>query len=479
MSQKILNTRIQLLGDLETTWASLNPVLKANEAALSWTSGNATDGYEGLVGIKFGDGVSTWNNLEYFGGEEAHTFSDIVPTAEQTHEQAIAARLTTLGLTLADLPAGDIAIIKEEIADGKYAYTSYVTEEVNGVMVWKATDGNYSAANVFLSNDIKLAGDYGYHQVDNNTKVPVTKIGNLNKGDTVAAGTSIQQLFLSMLSQRIQPSKSNPSASISVSGDDGNKEVGDTYTKPTAKITVKSGSYTNEGTNTGVTYATGAVTIAYGDNPDATNVAKKSNTTVLGNDGSVSLAATDYASNATTATYTDDLVSYTFSGKASHLAGNIATDNLGDPSSPVVQIGAGSVTVDDKSASFRGYRKMFVGTTTALALDADIIRGLSLNSTKASTTAFEVTAPEGATNLIIACPTKSVNKAYTLSKVEMFSAGVWDDYTAKFESQFANAEGAQFQIAGKTDGANLQSYNVYMWKFAALKGDTKFRVTLK
>lgn len=55
----------------------------------------------------------------------------------------------------------------------------------------------------------------------------------------------------------------------------------------------------------------------------------------------------------------------------------------------------------------------------------------------------------------------------------MYSAGVWDNYTAKFEAQDA------VQVADVRGGENgLQSYNVYMYKFAALKGDTKFKITL-
>ena len=58
----------------------------------------------------------------------------------------------------------------------------------------------------------------------------------------------------------------------------------------------------------------------------------------------------------------------------------------------------------------------------------------------------------------------------------MFSAGVWDDYTSKFEQQ--NTADSPITVDGKVAGQDAQNYNVYMWKFAALKGDTKFKITL-
>jgi hypothetical protein len=98
-----------------------------------------------------------------------------------------------------------------------------------------------------------------------------------------------------------------------------------------------------------------------------------------------------------------------------------------------VQIAAGDITVADKTVNFRGYRKMFCGCT-ASELTSDVIRGLNLKSGKASTDAFEVIAPIGATKLVIAAPTKSVGNNYTLSKAEMFTMS-YEDYTAKFETK--------------------------------------------
>ena len=442
-----IKTRIILRNDTAENWENSEVKLKKGESAVEIADGKAK------LKIATADDQS-FASAAYVGGAEANVFQVELAADETDIEAAIS---KVVGST--ELAVGDIAIVKAGIAGDKKSYTSYVWDGAN----WVATDGNYSAANVYTNDNITLAGTY-------------SSIGNFSKGKVVSAGTSLQSLLTEMLSQRIQPGNPTaPTAKITATGDDGGKEVGDTYTKPTATITVTTGSYTNEGTSTGVKYLANNVTVAYGADPD-TATYKVTNSAELGNGGTVSIAASTYAPGATSASYTDDSVSYTFSGKAHNEAGNVAKDNLGSNSNPEKKIAAGDLTVADKSVSFRGYRKMFVGNTTATTLDSTAIRALSLKNAKASPNQFEVTAPEGATNLVIACPTKSVGKKYTLSNVQMFSAGVWDDYTSKFEQQ--NTADSAITVDGKVAGQDAQNYNVYMWKFAALKGDTKFKITL-
>jgi hypothetical protein len=71
-NEKILNTRIQLLGDFESEWTRVNPTLKANEAAISWDVKRNADGepsgetgYGAFIGIKYGDGAKAWSQLQY------------------------------------------------------------------------------------------------------------------------------------------------------------------------------------------------------------------------------------------------------------------------------------------------------------------------------------------------------------------------------------------------------------------------------
>ena len=50
----------------------------------------------------------------------------------------------------------------------------------------------------------------------------------------------------------------------------------------------------------------------------------------------------------------------------------------------------------------------------------------------------------------------------------------YEDYTDQFSTD------AQVEVADARGGTNgLQAYNIYSYSFAALKADTKFRITLK
>lgn len=123
------------------------------------------------------------------------------------------------------------------------------------------------------------------------------------------------------------------------------------------------------------------------------------------------------------------------------------------------------------AATVTGYRKMFCGCTNE-TLDSATIRGLSLKSAKAAKGAFEVTAPVGATQIVLALPTKSVGKKYTMTKAEMYTSN-WEDYTSLFSSA------QTIQVADVRGGENgLQDYNVYTYSFAALKAATRFQFTV-
>lgn len=455
-----INTRIVLRNDTAAKWKEIEN--EVSKALLVGEMGIETD--TGL--FKLGkmheteNRLCTWAELEYA--------NDVPDLSGVTNNVKEAATLEELG---EGAVVGDVGIVKAPLYEGasEYTYTGYVW---NGT-AWAAMDGNYSAENVFLPQSITLAGDYGQvYDTADKKYYDITSLGNYRKGDVIDAGTSVGEVFKKLFTKTLQPSKTAPTATISATGDDGGKETGDTYTKPTGTITVTAGSYTNEGTATGVTYAVGKVAIAYGADPEADKATyRNTNAEVLGHNGTVTMPASKYSSGATTANYTDDSVSYTFSGMAYNEAGNVAKDNLGDNSNPVVQIGAGDLTVADKTVSFRGHRKMFCGCTSE-TLNSATIRGLSLKSAKAAKGTFEVTAPEGATQIVLALPTKSVGKRYTMTKAEMYTSN-WEDYTSLFSSA------QTIQVADKRGGENgLQNYNVYTYSFAALKANTRFQFTI-
>ena len=348
-----LNTKIVLRNDTAAAWASANPKLLAGEIGIEKDTGL----------MKIGDGINLWNDLEYANECERAAHYEVIPTDTQTDDAAIAAKLAELDVAA---KADDIAIVKREIADGKKSHTAYI---YNGT-AWAALDGNYSAANVFLPNKITLAGDYGL----DSRKDKITSIGNLRIGDTIEAGTSLQSLFMDMLSQRLQPSATPtaPAASIILYTDGSTKkttagavEVGTTI-NPYFVASLSAGSYTY-GPATGITATSYSVTSTGRKTVDGatTDTVEDSATT---------------ASGAFDSFVVDDNTSYKVSVSIPHNAGVAAHDNLGDPANPEVKIAAGTKTAN--SGAVTGYRAWFCGYkngNNALA-DATAITGAQVRA---------------------------------------------------------------------------------------------------
>lgn len=350
-----LNTKIVLRNDTKANWDAVadKVTLLAGEIGIEKDTGL----------FKIGNGTDLWKDLPYANEGTHATHYEVTTIGTQTDEEAIAAKLTELGVEAA---LDDIAIVKREIADGKKSHTAYV---FNGT-AWAAMDGNYSAANVFLPNKITLAGDYG---VDSR-KDKITSIGNLRIGDTIEAGTSLQSLFMDMLSQRLQPSATPtaPAASITLYTDGSTKkttagavEVGTTI-NPYFVASLSAGSYTY-GPATGITATSYSVTSTGRKTVDGatTDTAEDSATT---------------ASGAFDSFIVDDNTSYKVSVSIPHNAGVAAHDNLGDPANPEVKIAAGTKTAN--SSSVTGYRAWFCGYKNgdnALA-DATAITGAQVRA---------------------------------------------------------------------------------------------------
>ena len=431
-----LNTIITLRQGKTSEWASSSIVLKSGEMGLEYLE----DG-SGLVKIKAGDGKHLWGALPYIGSDvkDANVFQVELSEGDTDDIAAIESKVTAEGV---EKQNGDVAIVKATISEGKYSYTSYVydseldVEGENSSHGWSAMDGNYSATNVFLKNNITLAGDY-------------TSVGNYDKGDTITAGTSLESILSNMLQQELYPnSNDKPNASISVSG--GNGEVGSSYTLPTATLTITDvGSYAY-GPATGITFAIGDVKLAQGADPGtATNY--KTNDAVMQKNSTLKLQATDSET-----LYTDTAKTYTFSATASYGAGAIPITNLGNEYASA-QIPAGDVTIDDKTVTFSGWRYTFAGGTTAATIDSTAIRALpkKKKTNEAIVTAkgdsgIVFTAAKGDTKVIFAYPTSWTTKT---PKFELFTMS-WGA-TEGFEK-------STVQVADYRGGENgLKEYTVY------------------
>jgi hypothetical protein len=228
-----INTRIVLRNGTAAEWEAVKDSVE--KALLVGEMGVETD--TGL--FKLGkhhpteDRLCTWAELEY-----ANDAPDLTGVTNNVKE---AATLEGLG---EGAVVGDVGIVKAPLYEGadEYTYTGYVWNGTD----WAAMDGNYSAENVFLPQSITLAGDYGQvYDTADKKYYDITSLGNYRKGDVIDAGTSVGEVFKKLFTKTLQPSKTAPTATITASGDDGGKETGDTYTKPTGTITVTAGSYTN------------------------------------------------------------------------------------------------------------------------------------------------------------------------------------------------------------------------------------------
>ena len=416
-----LNTKIVLRNDLAAAWASANPKLLAGEIGIEKDTGL----------MKIGDGVNLWNDLEYANECERAAHYEVVPAGTQTDEEAIAAKLTELG---AAAKVDDIAIVKREIADGKLSHTAYI---YNGT-AWAAMDGNYSAANVFLNEDVTVT----------------TKTGELAVNAVVEAGTSIQDMLVQMLSQSKDPSKTDPSITT---------------------FTVKDGSATDFEAGTTVTPKWES-TFSAGSYSYKSSVSKENIVPVSGT--GVTATAWDITQDGTTIGTTEDGTgaafvmgdsTVNFKAVVTHTAGNHALTNLNKlpEEGKQKQIAAGT---KEKTASMTSYRKMFAGgvVDSSAAITSAVIRGLS-TGVKATTSATEFVAKVGDTKLIFAYPTSLSTAA---PKFEYFTMS-WEGFSG-FE-----AAASTVKVADKRGGENgLKEYKVYTYTpTGAFESETKFRVS--
>ena len=356
-----LMTVITLRQGTTAEWANSSVVLARGETGLEYLA-------DGSVKIKAGDGEHLWADLPYMGSDvkSANVFQVELGEDELDDISAIEAKVLAEGATKQD---GDVAIVKALISEGKYSYTSYVydatldVEDEGTTYGWSAMDGNYSASNVFLKKGITLSGDYGKDSRNDS----ITSIGNYRIGDTIAAGTSLESVFMNMLSKRLQPSATptQPAASITLYMDGATKsktatavEVGTTV-NPYYVASLSKGSYTY-GPDTGV------VATSY----DVISAGRK---TVNGATEETVEDTASTSSGAFGSFIVDDDTSYNVSVSIEHDEGALALDNLGEVANPEVQIAAGTKT--KTSGTVSGYRAWFCGYkngTNALANAAAI-----------------------------------------------------------------------------------------------------------
>lgn len=305
--QKIIKSRVQLIGGTASDWVGKK--LLKNEAGIEWeeiVNEDSSISYK-LIGVKFGDGVSTWEQLEYFGGAEAQVFSDITLQEGETHEQAIARE--TEGV---DLNVGDIAIIKELIAEDKYSYTAYVYDfDANDNPAWKAMDGNVDADNVYFDSDLTITANIGAQTLPSGQSSAVL----------ATEGKSLEQVMKMILAVEKAPSiVSKPTVLTKII----NSQTG---TPNTSNISVEGGSTIYPRWNASL--STGSYT--YGPTTDITATTWE----VTDNRNSIDSTLTNATAASVNTQNFDSLIlpagkTYKITATATHNDGVIAHTNLGE-----------------------------------------------------------------------------------------------------------------------------------------------------
>lgn len=401
-----LKTRIQLRHDVKANWDSNSTVvLKAGEVGIETDTSK----------MKVGDGVKTWDELKYAGGDAAQNF-DVIPENEETDVTAIT---RVVGAT--ELHVGDTAIVKRVISGDKTSYTAYVYDSE-----WKAMDGNYRADNVYFDDDITYT----------------VAIGTLAKpsgsAKFAAKGKNVEQVLSSLMAQEANPSKSNPAVSFSAQGGFGTFEIG-TKKNLTYTAALSTGSYTY-GPATGI-------------------IAQTWEVSCTGVTGTKSTATGTFESVVAEAT------AKKITAKATYNEGTVPVTNLGNPY-PAGKIVAGTASKD--SSELKGVRYMFWGPMTEAdaALNSANIRALAHKDATGAKTLGTFGAGAGAKKVIVAVPA-----GRKITKVLMPSA-LNADVTALFVKQ-----GSQSSVEG-AEGYTAAAYDVYVYQPASIDAGETYSVTI-
>lgn len=230
-----LKTRIILRNDSTANWTAQDPVLMKGEIGFDMD----------LLIFKVGDGVKKWSELTKQFKSYEDTIAEVRTLLSGLHttdtyqtEVALGAdKLAALGTAAPAAVKGDIGIVKEALADGKFQYTAYVHTGEG----WAAMDGNYDAENVYFQKDLTITANIG-----------VQTIPSTGSKTLATTGKNVKQVFDMLCAQEKNPTTTQPSVTLN-SENIGAKEVG-TNVAIKYNFSTNAGSYTY-GPATGVTFS--------------------------------------------------------------------------------------------------------------------------------------------------------------------------------------------------------------------------------
>ena len=275
-------------------------------------------------------------------------------------------------------------------------------------------DGNYSAENVYFTEDFIFTENIG------TVEIP-------ESGSTVvpAAGLNLKEFFASIFAEEKNPEIESPSASITLSPATTSYEVGTLYT-PKYKITFNPGSY-EFGPETGVS-------ASY----EVTDTNGGTSSEIIGSFEAFTI---------------EDDTNYKISAIVSHSSGATPLTNLGKA------FEAGKIeegTLDKINTSVvKGYRNCFYGSLTEKTeLTSDIVRNLNKTGygVKAGST-FNISIPVGTKRVVFAYP-DSVREVSSVTD----SNGMHAEIATSFEQ-------LTMQVKGCNDYESIE-YKVYILDYA-------------
>lgn len=345
----------------------------------------------------------------------------------------------------------DIFVIKTLIADDKYSYTSFVYDGEN----WAAMDGNYSAENVILTDDITATTTVG----------TITELTNGSAKFNVK-GMSIQKALEKLLAEEKEPTITDPSYSLTASATTTTKEIGGYINQINWDGTWSAGSY-QYGSKEDTSSDTGITAVYVVSN----NINDKTSANL---DGSFALDSAIQIDTVGAKTYA------TITGKCTY---------SGSTKTPVTNLGseaeAGAIEGDEISktanVTVTGYRNSFYGTYAAKEVEgvqtgstSDSIRTLKASGkTLANGNTFDISIPADAQRVVIAYPATLKDLEYVKdandSDANIVSAFTKEDGTAK----------ATVSVAG-ANGYGAVDYKIFSTDFAGAYGTTNtFKVKIK
>lgn len=422
----------------------------------------AKDGSQGGAGLVPAPGINQQNLFLRGDGTWAapSTSEGSVKTANiyeaiadnSSHAVQIEALSAVVGNTA--LSTGDIGIVKVFISEDKYQYTAYV---YNGSQ-WAAMDGNYSPDSIYFEEDLVVTSPIGTI-----TQKMIDDGGG--SASLEASNKNMLQVLSALLAEEKDPEVSYPSVSFTTSG--GSGEVGTTFTLPTATLTILDvGNYSygsTDGTNkyeaddTGVVFEAGNIVLTQGTSNE------KMNFTDLSKGDSLSITAKGDSN-----IYQDTAVNFVFKAntiKYTNSSNKIPVTNLGNPVLDFKIPAEGTVSKDDITAKFTGYRNIFYGSnTSAMELNSPNIRGLG-QKVQAGKKTLSLEVKENSRQVVIAVPS-----GYKVTRVEDTVA-----WNTDLSPQFILTENILVEGA---NGYTSKNYNVYVYSPDTALGKNTYNVTV-